>query len=107
MQKKLWKLTGNISDMDSKPWLILGDFNELSSPDEKLFFSWGNSTRYNNFNNVINQNNLIDLRYSDNPFTWHNKKNDQDAIFSKLDRAMANYQWICLYPSNVVEFYLW
>lgn len=35
LQKQLWKLIGNISDKESKPWLILGDLNEFSSPDEK------------------------------------------------------------------------
>lgn len=48
---------------DSKLWLILGDFNVLSSPDEKLSFSTGNSTRYNNFNKLINQTSLIDLGF--------------------------------------------
>lgn len=38
LQKNLWKLIGNITDKDSKPWLISGDFSELSSLDEKLSF---------------------------------------------------------------------
>lgn len=30
-------------------------------------------------------------------------RKDHAAIFSRLDHAMANFQWICLYPSIVVE----
>lgn len=46
-KKKLWKLIENIWEKDSKPWLISGDSNELSTPDEKLSVSKGNSTWHN------------------------------------------------------------
>lgn len=38
-----------------------------------------------------------------NPFTWHNKRNDSDTIFSRLDRAMANQVWVQLNPSTAVN----
>lgn len=58
------------------PWIIITDLNELSSPNDKLSFSQGNSIRYNNFNHFVNTNNLIDFSFSGNPYTWHNKKGD-------------------------------
>lgn len=39
----------DILDKESKPWLILGNLDELSSLDEKRSSSKGNSTRFNNF----------------------------------------------------------
>lgn len=54
LQKLLWDQIGPITDTIFKPWLILGDFNELSSSKEKISFSNGNSTRYNSFNYFIN-----------------------------------------------------
>lgn len=80
--KKLKKLIGNIRDKISKPWIIFGDFNELSSLHEKLAFSIGNYTRYN----FINQNNLIDLGFLGKLFTWHNSRENHAATFSRLDR---------------------
>lgn len=60
-------------------------------------------TRYNNSNYFMNANNLVDLGFSSNPFTWHNKRDDGVVIFSRLDRAMANRQWIQIYPSFIVN----
>lgn len=38
LQKELWKRIVNIPDKTSKPWVILGNFNKLSCPDEKISF---------------------------------------------------------------------
>lgn len=61
LQEHLWNQTSNILDTGSKPWIALGDLNELSSIIEKLSTYKGNSTRYNNINNFFNDNNLIYL----------------------------------------------
>lgn len=34
--KKAYEQIGSLSDIDNNPLLIIGDLNELSSPDEKL-----------------------------------------------------------------------
>lgn len=79
-----------IGNMDFEPWFIIRELDELSSSDEKISFSKGNSTMYNNYNNFINNNNLIDLGFLGNRYTWHNRRKDPIAIFSRLDRVMAN-----------------
>lgn len=79
-----------IGNMDFEPWFIIRELDELSSSDEKISFSKGNSTMYNNYNNFINNNNLIDLGFLGNRYTWHNRRKDSIAIFSRLDRVMAN-----------------
>lgn len=50
--------------------------------------SGGNSTKYNNFNKPVQTNNLTDLRYIGNPFTWHNRTEKENASFARLDRAL-------------------
>lgn len=74
-------------------------------PQMRNFRLRGNSTRYNNFNSFINNNNLIDLGSIGNPFTWHKREKHAD-IFSRLDRALANYLWIKLYQASCVEHLL-
>lgn len=69
----------------------------------EFIFYYGKLYKYNNFNNFIQRNNLIDLKFSSNPFAWHNKTKEHAAIFSRLDRAMANHQYLCIYPSTVFE----
>lgn len=58
----------------SNPWLIFRELPQLSYPNEKMLVAKGNSTLYNNFNKSINDNNLIDLGFSNNPYIWHNKE---------------------------------
>lgn len=53
------KTIEDILDKKTKPWILLGDRNELSSSNEKLFFGKGNSVRHDNINNFINYNNFL------------------------------------------------
>lgn len=46
----------------------------------------------------------MDLGFSGNLFTWHNKREKHTIIFSRLGCAMANHLWIKLYPSTYVNY---
>lgn len=94
---------GNLSGKNNKPRIVLGDLNEFSSPKEKFSINKGNSTRYNIFNNFIDENDLIVLGFTSNHYTWHNKREEHVGIFSHLDRALANHLWINLHPSSSVK----
>lgn len=59
LQKQLQKKFPNLFANLDKPWLIIGDLNELFSPGEQNCTSLGSSTRYNIFNNFINQITLL------------------------------------------------
>lgn len=83
--------------------MVLGDLNEFYSRMEKLSAHKDNSTGHDNFNNFINSNNLIDVSFLDNPFTWHNRREKYAAVFSRLDRALINHLWIRLYPFPYIE----
>lgn len=56
-------------DKVQKHRIVLGDFNELSFSTDKLTVHKGNPTRLTNFNNFSNDNSLMDLGCSGNPFT--------------------------------------
>lgn len=80
LQINLWEI-GNIPYAGTKPWVILGDLNELSSLDEKLSTNTGKSTRYNTFNNFTNNYNLIDLGFTSNPYIGHKKREKHGLPF--------------------------
>lgn len=52
-----------------------------------------NSIRYNRFNNLIHTNNLIGIGSVGNPFTCHNKNQNEYAICARLDHALPNHLW--------------
>lgn len=54
-------------------------------------------------NNSVNHKSHIDLGFSGDLYTWHNKRETHTATFSILDSAMANHFWINLYPSPTLN----
>lgn len=64
--------------------------NESSNPSENLVPYKGNSIRYTRFKKFINTNGLIDIGPLGIPFTWCNKREESNAIFARLDRALMN-----------------
>lgn len=87
----------------TKLWIILGDLNQLSLLLKNKSINSGNSKRYDNLNNFIINNNVIDFDFNGNPYSWHKKREKRAVIFSRLDQALANYLWIKLYHSSCVE----
>lgn len=52
-QKYLWKQVTDLPPITTEAWVIIGDLNEITSPNEKDSLSKGSSTRYARFTNVF------------------------------------------------------
>jgi exonuclease III len=79
-------------------WLLFGDFNLITSCHEK---SGGNPLDNNIttlFRNTLTMCDLQDLGYKGEIFTWNNKQEGNHLIKSRLDRFLANSDWISLFP---------
>lgn len=65
-----WDLLRQLAGLSQLPWCILGDFNDLLSPDDK----WGRCDHppylMTGFRNVILDAHLIDIDMVGYPFTW-------------------------------------
>jgi hypothetical protein len=51
----------------------------------------------------LNSGGLIDLSYKENSFTWTNRRMRKANIKERLDRAVANVEWKCLFPKSSVK----
>lgn len=110
MQPQLWKdildLTPAIPGF--RPWLLVGDFNNITNLAEKI---GGNRTISNymiEFNRFLSEGNLISIPASYVPFTWCNGHKDNTISYERLerlDRAIANSDWINLYPKASLHNY--
>lgn len=90
--------------LDDKPWLILGDFNQIRSPTEHSKpASLNFDKRMRDFNQCLQSANLDDLNFRGNMFTWWNKRKN-DPIAKKLDRSLVNEGWYFEFPSSVTYF---
>ena len=83
------------------PWLVIGDFNEVMSQNEK----WGgrpiNNHRANLFKQTINNCNLLDLGFNGPKFTWTNKRKN-NPIYERLDRGFGNGDWFDAFPNSCI-----
>ncbi|XP_062077369.1 uncharacterized protein LOC133782170 [Humulus lupulus] len=90
-RKSLWKRLQDMARVD--PWVVLGDFNDILNRDERI----GDRARHslnNEFINCVSGCQLEDVKYSGNFYTWSNKQQGSDKIYSKIDRVMANQAWM-------------
>ena len=103
-KKCLWEDLVNISNMSKMPWLVAGNFNDVSSASEKKGGPF-NQYKANIFNNRINDCKLIDLGWRGSPFTLVGKRRGGILVKERLDRALANDKW-CTRFSNVMVSHL-
>ncbi|KAA3478521.1 reverse transcriptase [Gossypium australe] len=91
-RKLLWENLTNALPQASLPWLILGDFNAILSPqDKKSDRSIGKRCKL--YGTFVDNCNLQDLGYIGPSYTWQ-----RGNTFERLDRALANDAWISAFP---------
>lgn len=92
-----WQRLRGLNAQHNLPWLVLGDFNEILSNDEK---EGGNQRplRYiQAFQQALNDCSLDDLGYVGDKFTWQ-----RGRIRERLDRGVVNDSWRQLYPDAAI-----
>ncbi|KAK4269716.1 hypothetical protein QN277_022838 [Acacia crassicarpa] len=94
-----WQEVRRISNAIRKPWLCLGDFNDILSQTEK----WGGQPRawrrIRNFKCFVSDCELEDLGFHGPSFTWCNNRDSPDTVYEHLDRALGNLQLRELFPT--------
>jgi hypothetical protein len=85
------------------PWSCIGDFNIILSQSEKYGgrpFACSSNAPFRSF---LDSFGMIDLGFSGNPFTWSNKRQNHHLIKERLDRGIANSQWVHLFPHFAIQ----
>lgn len=70
-RKELWDSIDAFASFNVKPWVLLGDFNSLLGPSEKVGGSPIQPCRYD-FSRCVQSSQLLDLPYSGCFYTWTN-----------------------------------
>ena len=82
------------------PWLLLGDFNLITSVEDKNNRNI-NRAMMGRFRRLINDLELRDLPLHGRKFTWSNQQEVPTLV--KLDRALCSAEWEQLFPNCLLQ----
>ncbi|XP_074290946.1 uncharacterized protein LOC141617678 [Silene latifolia] len=99
---RLW--TSLVAGSTAEPWLVLGDFNVVRTPSEKLSNTPPVLQDMLDFNDCLASCNLDDLTCIRVDMTWTNKQDSGTRVWSKLDRVLANPGFISSFPNAFGHF---
>ncbi|KAG5567974.1 hypothetical protein H5410_065010 [Solanum commersonii] len=102
MRRSLWDKLLIYANMDL-PWCTIGDFNVITSIEEKLSGIPYNMNKSLEFIGVIEACGLIDLGYTGLPYTWCNQMDAEARVWKRLDRSMVNDKWLENLPQTTIE----
>ncbi|KAJ1284176.1 hypothetical protein BS78_03G185100 [Paspalum vaginatum] len=97
-KQKTWRLLEILKNQYNKPWLCLGDFNEILFGCEKQGQPRPQGCM-ERFRNALEDCGLVDFGFLGDIFTWRNHHHSAEGyIRERLDRAVANLEWRNLFP---------
>lgn len=88
----------------NKPWSVLGDFNQILTPQEHSSPKSLNIDKWmREFGQSLLHAELGDLNFRGNTFTWWNKQKSS-PVAKKLDRVLVNDKWQECFPTSLALF---
>ncbi|XP_060210556.1 uncharacterized protein LOC132637493 [Lycium barbarum] len=101
-RRVLWDSINQVSNLFDLPWLVGGDFNVISTEEEKL---GGLPILYNevaDFNHCLSNCSLQNLGYIGSIYTWWNGRVEEACIFKRLDKMVCNDKLLDVMPTMKV-----
>ncbi|XP_062089589.1 uncharacterized protein LOC133796123 [Humulus lupulus] len=87
-----------------KPWLIVGDFNVVFHFDDKASEKSVSAAEIYDSTAWIAQMQMAGLKSIGSKYTWSNRKDGKDRVYSKIDHAFINENWVDALPNTIAEF---
>ncbi|KAI9112878.1 hypothetical protein K1719_016195 [Acacia pycnantha] len=103
----LWSSLNCFASSMVLPWVVVGDFNDIASLSERTGGLGGFEARCSLFSDRIQACNLVDLGSVGPKFTWRGPKlNGGRRLFERLDRAIANGEFLSSFSDCSVQLLL-
>lgn len=88
-RRPLWECLSAFGRDGRKPWLVLGDFNNILEIEDRIGGNPPKPYEAMDFQNCCMDLGLSDLPSTGAKYTWSNGK-----VWSKIDRALSNQGWL-------------
>lgn len=101
-RRSQWEMLTSRKSIWGEYRVVMGDFNDLVSNCEK----WGGRVReewsFKDFKMFIQENELADMGWEENPWTWWCNWDHDRNIKERLDRGLCSMPWIQSFPTAKV-----
>ncbi|KAA3479129.1 reverse transcriptase [Gossypium australe] len=101
-REESWNLLKSLREDEGQSWLVYGDFNEILYSFEKKGGLPREEQRMEDFRNVLQDCQLIDVGYTGRWFTWERGNSPETNIKELLDRGEEYIE-----RSNAFKFEAW
>ncbi|XP_062104432.1 uncharacterized protein LOC133815631 [Humulus lupulus] len=100
---RLWQDIQRLDLQIDDPWMVVGDYNEILYKHERI----GKKVR--KMADTACRDCMIscqqeDLKFLGCYFTWNNKQQNDERVYSKIDRAMVNSKWTDVFQESEANF---
>lgn len=97
-RRLLWNKILALQPNNQNPWCCMGDFNEMLANHENDGIIPIEAGRINLFRDFLNRYELVDMELKDCKFTWMSNPREGVTTRQKIDRILANWSWMNLFP---------
>lgn len=97
-----WESMALFYDNITIPWILLGDFNELLSPNDKLGGNLVSRSQCQRLPSFLTRTNAMDIHCLQQDFSW--KSNSHPGLYHRLDRAVASHSFNVKFPLSIVRY---
>ncbi|XP_074297805.1 uncharacterized protein LOC141628583 [Silene latifolia] len=98
----MWESFTNLLNSLDKPFLLIGDFNQVEYSSDKL--GGDNLIRgadlFSNWKNTLC---LMDIPFKGLRFTWCNNRESPPRIYERLDKGFASNDLLSLFPNTFIK----
>ncbi|KAA3459012.1 reverse transcriptase [Gossypium australe] len=102
-RRESWNLLRKLSSDQDIPWVVIGDFNEITSSFEKKGGRRRSDRQMMAFRTILEDCKLNDLGFKCHWFTWERGRQKSTNIRERLDRGVATLNWLELFSNHKVE----
>ncbi|KAH0707403.1 hypothetical protein KY290_011959 [Solanum tuberosum] len=100
---RMWGELMQVNRQYQHPWLLCGDFNSVLSSGNRIGLTITQAETLG-FQGLIDAMQLTPLKSKGWYFTWCNKQSAGSRVYSKIDWALGDFQWVPQYGQVEAEF---
>ncbi|XP_057803521.1 uncharacterized protein LOC131018835 [Salvia miltiorrhiza] len=101
-RRESWNLLRRLAVINSLPWVIAGDFNDLLDPGDKRGRVDHPNWLFSGFRSAIMDCGLSDIPLTGHQYTWSRGLGTAHSVEERLDPGMATSAWKLLYPDAIL-----